>query len=167
VIQPPPPRGASLESILCTNCGLCCNGSFFADIELSGPREAARLEFAGLEIEDDALLLQPCRALDGKRCSMYAHRPKCCRTFECRLLQRTRRGEISTAAAQQQIDIALQQTQQIKKLLARFPPSEDHLSLKERCIEAISSTENSAVAAKLETAIASFDSFINKTFLNP
>ena len=92
---------ASLESILCTKCGLCCNGSFLADVEISR-REAFRLEAGGLEIEEEegnALLVQPCAALKGKRCSIYAHRPQCCRTFECLLLKRVRGGEISVHAA--------------------------------------------------------------------
>ena len=92
---------ASLESILCTKCGLCCNGSFLADVEITR-REALRLEAGGLEIEEEegnALLVQPCAALKGKRCSIYANRPKCCRTFECLLLKRVRGREISVAAA--------------------------------------------------------------------
>ena len=89
--------------MLCTRCGLCCNGSLFADVELSGPREAAPLEAFGLEIEDDNLLIQPCGALKGTRCSIYSHRPKCCRTFECLLLKRVRRNELSVQAALQQI----------------------------------------------------------------
>ena len=57
----------SLTDTLCTRCGLCCDGSLFADVELAGPLEAAGLEAFGLEIEDDEadgeLLVQPCAAL--------------------------------------------------------------------------------------------------------
>src|SRR5947207_12631719 len=98
---------------LCTHCGLCCDGSLFADVELASTDEAAALEVMGLEIEDadakdGALLLQPCRALKGKRCSIYPHRPDCCRTFECRLLQQVRRGAVSLERARQKIARALQ-----------------------------------------------------------
>ena len=45
----------SLTDTLCTRCGLCCDGSSFADVELAGPAESAGLEVMGLEIaEDDA-----------------------------------------------------------------------------------------------------------------
>lgn len=64
------------------------------------------MELAGLEIEDDSLLLQPCSAAKGKRCSIYSVRPKCCRTFECLLLQRVRRGDVSVENAQQTITTA-------------------------------------------------------------
>ena len=96
----------NLTDILCTRCGLCCDGSLFADVELAGTDEAAGLEVMGLEIEDGdarALLVQPCRALKGTRCSVYEHRPGCCRTFECRLLQEVRRGAVSVEAALEKI----------------------------------------------------------------
>src|SRR5438874_1102304 len=54
----------SLTDTLCTRCGLCCDGSLFADVELANRAEATGLELMGLEIEDDdangALLTQPC-----------------------------------------------------------------------------------------------------------
>ena len=76
----------SLTDRLCTHCALCCDGTLFADVELAGRKEAAALEAMGLEVEDDddgdgALLVLPCRALQGKRCGVYAHRPNCWLTF--------------------------------------------------------------------------------------
>jgi hypothetical protein len=98
--------GPSLTDTLCTRCGLCCDGSLFADVELAGRVEATRLEDLGLEIDDDAdgaLLLQPCLALQGTRCGIYALRPECCRTFECRLLQEVRRGAVGVERARVRI----------------------------------------------------------------
>src|SRR5690242_4738886 len=66
--------GASLTDTLCTRCGLCCDGTLFADVELSGRREATKLEVLGLRIDEDAdrpLLLQPCAALRNRRCTVY------------------------------------------------------------------------------------------------
>ena len=96
---------------LCTRCGLCCDGTLFADVELAGRAEAAGLEVMGQEIEDDdaggGLLVQPCGALQRRRCGIYAHRPECCRTFECRLLQDVRRGSVGLERAGEQIEEAL------------------------------------------------------------
>ena len=66
----------SLTDTLWTRCGLCCDGSLFADAGLASDDEATALEVMGLEIEDSdedegGLLLQPCGALKGKRCSIY------------------------------------------------------------------------------------------------
>ena len=68
----------------------------FADVELVGQAEVARLEIMGMEVENEdrntGLLSQPCAALGGTRCGIYAHRPKCCRMFKCQLLQSAQRG---------------------------------------------------------------------------
>jgi uncharacterized protein len=99
--------GPSFTDTLCKRCGLCCDGSLFADVELTGHVEATGLEVLGLEIDDDdadgALLLQPCLALKGTRCGIYALRPECCRTFECRVLQEVRRGTVAVERARAQI----------------------------------------------------------------
>ncbi|MEM7392524.1 MAG: YkgJ family cysteine cluster protein, partial [Verrucomicrobiota bacterium] len=73
---------------LCTQCGLCCDGTIFDDVELGSESEATGLELLGLDVDTDdrPMLLEPCRALNGTRCTIYKHRPGCCRTFECRLL---------------------------------------------------------------------------------
>ena len=60
----------ALTDTLCTRCGLCCDGSLFADVELASGDEASALEVMELEIEDDdddggGVLVQPCGALKG------------------------------------------------------------------------------------------------------
>lgn len=84
------------------DCGLCCDGSIFEDVELKDLHEADSMEILGLEIEEEEgkhLLLQPCNALSGTQCSLYPHRPECCRTFECHLLNRLKTGEITKPQA--------------------------------------------------------------------
>src|SRR5262252_11217599 len=97
----------SLTDTLCTSCGLCCDGTLFADVELAGRAEVARIEIMGMAIEDEGrssgLLSQPCAALRGTRCGIYSHRPKCCRVFECHLLQSAERGAIKVERALEQI----------------------------------------------------------------
>src|SRR5437773_10358721 len=114
----------SLTDTLCTRCALCCDGSLFADVELSGPKEATGLEILGLKIEDDGeggrLLSQPCAAVRGKRCGIYAHRPESCRTFECRLLQDVQRGAVSVERAGEHIADALDRIGRVKRLLAQL-----------------------------------------------
>ena len=85
---------------LCCQCGLCCNGSIFADVELADEQESAAMECLGLECDDEEgreLLIQPCRGLKGKRCQVYDHRPECCRTFECQVLKDFDAGRVSMA----------------------------------------------------------------------
>src|SRR6267378_2875659 len=96
---------SNLTDVLCLRCGLCCDGSLFADAELAG-RESTALDILGLEIEDadqgePAVLLQPCAAFKRKQCSIYPHRPKCCQTFECRLLKQVESGAMSIERAKE------------------------------------------------------------------
>lgn len=93
-------------SDLCRDCGLCCNGTFLADIELSNQSEADGMEVLGLEVEseDGYLLKQPCRALKGRLCQIYSHRPDCCRSFKCALLNNVEQSKINFELAVELID---------------------------------------------------------------
>lgn len=164
----------SLTETLCTSCGLCCDGSLFADVELAGRKEATRLEAMGMEIEDDvtggAQLLQPCAALQGRRCSIYEHRPECCQTFECRLLQDVRRGAVGVERAREQIAEALKRIGRVKVLLAQLGQRDGRLPLGERCAEALAKDtdadpEVNRKRAELEAAMSTVEGLIRKTFL--
>lgn len=165
---------ASLTDTLCTRCGLCCDGTLFADVELAGRAEATRLEAMGLAIDDDsdrALLQQPCTALDGTRCGIYAHRPRCCRTFECGLLQSARRGDVTVARAGEHIVDALKQISRVKELLAALGQSDARLPLGERCAEALAQAPGrdpdvNRRRAELGAAMRAVEATVRETFLD-
>ena len=162
---------------ICTRCGLCCDGSLFADVELARSSEASALEALGLDIEhgdesEAPVLTQPCGALTGTRCSIYLHRPNCCRTFECRLLRDLQSGVISSdQAASKIIDVQLR-IARLKILSSSLAAELDHLPLKERCAEALELSEDQhhdpiirRTRAELETSMLSVENLIAKTFL--
>jgi len=166
----------NLTDTLCTHCGLCCDGSLFADGELADTDEASALEVMGLEIEDDendgGLLLQPCGALKGKCCSIYAHRPDCCRTFECRLLQAARRGAVGVVQAREKIAEVRRRIGRVKERIGQLGGNNDRLPLKERCAESlVFSAEGGAPPGHsrkrddLEAAMTGVERLIQKTFL--
>ncbi len=164
----------SLTDTLCTRCGLCCDGSLFADVELAGRTEATRLAVMGLEVEDDdangEVLLQPCAALRGRRCGIYAHRPKCCQTFECRLLQNVRRGAVSVERAAANVAEALRLVQRAKALLVQLGPRDLDLPLVERSAEALArevraSREWNHERVELETSMSALGRLIRMVFL--
>ena len=164
----------SLTDTLCTRCGLCCDGSLFADVELGGPAEAAGLEILGLEIEDDdadgELLVQPCAALRGKRCTIYEHRPECCRTFECRLLEDVRRGAVTVERAEEHIAATLERIGRVDALIARLGRGDPRLPLKERFAEALArnagaNPEVERRRAELEAEMSAVERSIQNTFL--
>jgi Fe-S-cluster containining protein len=167
----------SLTDTLCTRCGLCCDGSLFADVELANGDEASALEVMGLEIEDadedDGLLLvQPCGALEGRRCSIYPHRPDCCRTFKCRLLQEAERGMVAVERAKEKIAEALKRIERLKELVVQLGTGTERLPLKERCVEALTLSEATAAnpamkreCSELQAAMPSVERLIQATFL--
>jgi Fe-S-cluster containining protein len=166
----------SLTDLLCTRCGLCCDGSLFADAELAS-RETAALDVLGVEIEDSdqgdpAVLVQPCAAFKGKRCSIYPHRPGCCRTFECRLLKQAESGAISADQAKEKIANALKEIARVKVLMAQLGQRDQRLPLKERLSDALTLSSNitqdprmNRKRAQAKIAITHLQNLLQQTFL--
>jgi Fe-S-cluster containining protein len=164
----------SLTDVLCTRCGLCCDGSLFADVELVGQAESTRLEIMGLDVEDNGtdagLLSQPCAALRGRRCSIYAFRPKCCQTFECQLLQDAKRGAVPVEVAAGKIAEAFKRIRRVRDLLTELGGGDVGLPLKERCAEAlageaVATREVKRKRAELKAAMSAVETMIWQTFL--
>jgi uncharacterized protein len=165
----------SLTDILCTGCGLCCDGTLFADVELKSSSEAAGLVILGLTVEDDdaegGLLSQPCSALQGRRCSIYAHRPECCRTFECGLLQNVRAGAATVEQARAHITEAFTYIRRIRTLLVELGERNQRLPLNERCAHALAKDMGrvprmSQKQTELEEAFNALDRLIQGTFFD-
>ncbi len=61
---------ADAVSQLCPNCGLCCDSTLFADVELRKGDDPRRLQKLGLEIQQKTktklAFAQPCACFDGK-----------------------------------------------------------------------------------------------------
>jgi hypothetical protein len=160
-----------LPGLLCTQCGLCCDGSLLADVELRRGAETSRLEILGLEVDDDGdghpLLPLPCAALEGRRCGIYAHRPRCCRMFECGLLQGVRQGRVQIEEAQRRVAETLTQIRRVEDLLGPPAHGEARLPLRERCAEALAGDGPSAPrpGAGLGAAMAAVERSIARWFL--
>lgn len=164
-----------LTDALCTRCGLCCDGTFFGDVELTGHREATRLAQLGLDVDsDDAdieLLALPCAGLRGRRCGVYPDRPQCCRTFECRLLQEATQGEVTADVALERILVAHGQVARVQRLLAPLEGrGRTRLPLAERVAEALASDSRTPAARRgrteLARAMTALTRTIRSTFLD-
>ncbi|MEZ5292355.1 MAG: YkgJ family cysteine cluster protein [Vicinamibacterales bacterium] len=172
--MPPPP--ADPAGTLCTQCGLCCDGTLFGDVELTGRREAVRLAILGLDVDaDDAdveLLALPCAALRGTRCGIYPLRPRCCRTFECRLLRAVASGQVTAGAALARVTEARTEVRRVTGLLARLEPRGNQaLPLAERVADALASApagadRGAARREALAAAMAAVSRTIRSTFLD-
>jgi hypothetical protein len=127
---------------LCPNCGLCCDSTLFADVELRAGDDAKRLKKLGLTLEKKGrgrlAFAQPCGCFDGKLCGIYADRPKRCQLFECGLLKRFETGEITASTALKKITAAKAQADKVRELLRSLGQRDERMALTHRYAEAMS-----------------------------
>lgn len=116
---------------LCPQCAMCCNGVLFKDVELQRGDSATKLRKLGLTVSNARIqkFPQPCAALNGCRCQIYADRPKRCRDFECALLKSVAAGETNVPAALRTIRKTQQQAEKVKRLLRESGDTNETLAL--------------------------------------
>ena len=126
---------------LCPNCGLCCNGVLFADVELRKGDDAGRLAELGLALGmkgSKLAFVQPCSCFDGKLCGIYADRPRRCRTFECGLLKRVQDGELDADAALKTIAQTKRRVEKLRVMLRQLGQTDERLAMTKRYAAAMS-----------------------------
>ena len=153
-------RSATIEKMnesidqLCPNCGLCCDSTLFADVELRAGDDAKRLQKLGLSLEikrrGKLAFAQPCACFDGKLCGIYNDRPERCRTFECGLLKRVEANEMTAVAALKKISAAKMQAEKVRGLLRSLGQRDEKMALTHRYSEAMSAPIDLADEANAE-----------------
>jgi len=127
---------------LCPNCGLCCDSTLFADVELRAGDDAARLKKLGLALEkkgrNKTAFAQPCACFDGKLCTIYRDRPKRCGSFECGLLKRVEAKELTSGAALKKISEAKKRAENVRCLLRELGQHDERVALTHRYSEVMS-----------------------------
>jgi Fe-S-cluster containining protein len=127
---------------LCLHCGLCCDSTLFADVELRAGDDAKRLAKLGLTIEIKTqtrlAFAQPCACFDGKLCKIYSDRPKRCRLFECGLLKRVAADEMTANAALKKIAAAKLRAEKVRDLLWQSGQRDEPMALTHRYAEVMS-----------------------------
>jgi uncharacterized protein len=123
-------------------CGLCCDGTIFADVKLRPGDDRLRLKADGLLVEapqtrgtaskNAAKVPQPCPAYEGCRCRIYEHRPEHCRNFECLLLKSLKEGHVQRKAALSIIGRAQKRAEAVRRLLRELGDTDEKVSLKRR-----------------------------------
>lgn len=122
-------RGDTDADVPCGDCTACCTSSQFVPI---GPDETDTLAHIpeGLLFpaprHSEGLVLLPyderghCPMLVDGRCSIYAHRPRTCRTYDCRIFTAT--GLEVDAESDTKVEIA----RRAGRWRFEFPTDEDH-----------------------------------------
>lgn len=97
--MPTMPGAESKCEALCLACALCCDGTLFARVPLLPEEVLPEGLTASVATGGGRFLGQPCRALGGRRCSVYDARPRVCRSFECLLRSALLADEVSMEEA--------------------------------------------------------------------
>jgi Fe-S-cluster containining protein len=147
---------------LCPNCGLCCDSTLFADVELRKGNDAKKLEKLGLSLHQKGktkiAFAQPCACFDGKFCKIYSDRPKRCHLFECGLLKKVEAGEMMAGAALKKISAARVLAARVKELLRASGQGDEKLALTQRYAQtmsgAIDLADNTAAERRGELMLA-------------
>ncbi|MDR3457027.1 MAG: YkgJ family cysteine cluster protein [Verrucomicrobiae bacterium] len=160
---------------LCPNCGLCCDSTLFADVELRAGDDAARLRKLGLTLEkkgkSKTAFAQPCAGFDGKLCTIYRDRPKRCGLFECGLLKRVEAEEMTAGAALKKIYEAKKRAGEVRERLRSLGQHDEGMALTHRYAEVMSapvdfSTEGEAEQrGELMMAVSDLMQLLQKNFL--
>jgi Fe-S-cluster containining protein len=119
---------------LCLECGLCCNGVIFADVELqSSEIQDLRSNFENLKLTGKkghrSKLPQPCAAFDGCRCRIYSDRPTYCRQFECLLFKNVQSGRLGREAASRIVRTAKERGEKVRALLRELGDADEQSPL--------------------------------------
>lgn len=135
---------------LCADCGLCCNGALFDRVNLQREDRAKALAALGLRIKRGSFFNQPCSALCGTRCTIYAERPARCRIFECRQYRGVAAGTITADTASARILETKRQIAAVEALLDALGGDNRRKPIAQRCatVLAESSGPDPAVVAR-------------------
>ncbi len=123
---------ASLSSILCSQCGFCCDGTIFADVQFQEGDPEGRLRRLLNLRPGRVKFCQPCVALDGKLCRIYKDRPRHCQNFECLLFKAILADESKLPAALRTVRTSQRLVERIRRRLRELGYQDEHLPLGHR-----------------------------------
>ena len=109
-------------SAICTECGLCCDGSLFPKahvIDEDDQATAQRLGLTTFEESGKRYFKLPCPCFD-QLCTVYdVKRPHICKAFFCEPLKKANKGDISLEEATKKIKLAIQLRSEVKALASQ------------------------------------------------
>jgi len=160
---------------LCPKCGLCCDSTLFADVELQRGDDPKKLAALGVPLMQKTrtklAFPQPCSCFDGRLCQIYADRPQRCRAFDCGLLKRVNAGELTVPAALKQITAARRQANKVRTLLQTLGQRDTTQPLTHRYQEAmcapvdLAHKNNAEKQGKLMLAVTELMTRLQRDFL--
>ncbi len=130
---------------LCLSCGLCCDGTLFADVKLTSADAARLAQPPGSVVRGRKYSLrlpQPCFGWIHGKCNIYDSRPDHCRRFDCDLLSRVETRDISSDCALQIIQQCRSKADQVRDLLRALGNASERTPLTQRFRQVTRTLEN-------------------------
>ena len=160
------------ETILCRQCGLCCDGSLFADVVISKAELAPIEGIVGYEERSGRIFMQqPCLAYCDGDCQLYENRPGGCRQFECQLLKDVKFERTSSSEALNEIRSMKSRISGVKATLSELDQLDESLPLSFQYESALSeawdlseSEERQQKREQLYVQVAELDSALQDRF---
>ena len=92
---------------LCVGCGMCCDGTMYATVDLEASDQLPAIEASGLKLttkDGFTFFRLPCTAFGEGCCTIYENRPSVCRWYRCLLLRRLEADEVAETDARALLD---------------------------------------------------------------
>ena len=115
-------------SSMCVDCGLCCDGTLFAQAPLR-PDDLAPPAGVHAVAGEPSYFRQPCAALDHRVCTIYDDRPTVCRNYRCKLLKAVESGSTTVEDARTIIATTIELRDRVRPAIEAVVRSEMPLAL--------------------------------------
>jgi len=161
------PVSPEITQTLCSNCGMCCDGTLFHSVVLQPTDSPRALSSLGLTLKRKPGLTtfrQPCSAHQNNQCAIYEDRPQRCRLFNCQQLLRVASGEITQSVAQETIASTREKRSQVVEKIERLTETNPKQGLTQRFAVALANTAPSLERTELETEMSELQKILEKEF---
>lgn len=165
------PASAGPDNDLCVGCGMCCDGSVFANAPVERGEEDA-MRSAGLDLfesDGNTFFRQPCPQSCGGRCAIYQTRFHICRTFRCKLLSAVESGEIRVPEAKEKIDFARSLLAQAIDLEPEAASHKQRNLIRARLVKELTGADSAAAAEQSRQSLlrlVALEAFLDRWFRN-
>jgi Fe-S-cluster containining protein len=149
---------------------MCCDGSIFANAPVE-PEEEEPMLSSGLnlfESDGKTYFHQPCPHSQGGRCAIYQTRFHICRTFQCKLLNAVKHGEIGLSEARRKIAFARDLIAQAAELEPQAASHRQRNLIRGRLAKELSESDGAAAEQSRQSLLklVALEAFLDRWFRN-
>ncbi len=118
------------SQILCTSCGLCCDGSLYERARINKDESLITDYSFAIEQNDYQWFRLPCSYLSEKCCTIYEERPfKVCEAFKCKLIKAYQAEKITFEEAAGEINKAMALKTNLELQIMNLHPENESISI--------------------------------------